>query len=150
MMTAHFGEPCFQSDLRSLMRLSLLAIVTVMSVFASDAEAQSRLPSVAKIMEQHDGDQDGRLTSAEVAGSQYARQFSRWDGDQDGKVSREDIVRFRRRFGIAADGSRLARPPFEIPDVKDLPRVDREHRADIAGGQALRLHPANQAAPHCG
>ncbi len=80
-------------------------------------------------MQQHDGDQNSFLTAKEVAGSRYAGQFARWDHDKDGKVSLADVVRFRRRFGIAADGSMLAKgETLVIPEIKDIPRVDRAHR----------------------
>ncbi|MGB0599714.1 MAG: hypothetical protein ACPGLY_23770 [Rubripirellula sp.] len=115
------------------MRIAVLLFSIMVVCFsgycASECHAQNRYPSVSAIMEQHDVDQDGFLTAEEVVGSGYARQFPRWDHDQNGKVSPADVVRFRRRFGIAADGSMLGeRETLVIPEINDLPRIDREHR----------------------
>ncbi len=119
------------------MRLAIGFLVATLS-FASTCLAQATYPSVASIMKQYDGNQDGTLTQSEIAKSKYARQFPRWDKNGDGKVSAEDVIAFRRRFGIAADGTLLSAQPQElkIPDIEDLTRVDRTHR------------PTRQAAQH--
>ena len=120
------------------MRFAITFFFSATFFCLSDCQAQNGYPSVADIMKQYDRDEDGFLIAAEVADSRYARQFPRWDKDQDGKVSSEDVIVFRRGFGIAADGSRLTSDKvFKIPSVEDLPRVDRDHR------------PTRQAAKEC-
>ena len=111
-------------------RMILLAIVWI-----QPGAAQNPYPSVSEIIKQYDRDKDGRLSGEEVARGTYARQFRRWDVDRDDVVSAADIVRFRRRFGIAADGSRIAddsrtqrKRSLDLPNIGELPRVDRDHR----------------------
>ncbi len=114
--------------IRSIFLLSLL--------IGSPAVGQGRLPSVDEIMERYDRDKDGELTRHEVQTSRFAGQFDRWDADQDGKVNATDVIRYRARFGIAADGGTLKGTPgrkanrketFAVPRLQDLPRVTREH-----------------------
>ncbi len=106
----------------------MLAALTLF--FTQVGIAQNKYPSVAEIIKRYDADKDGELARDEVAKSSYARQFPRWDADSSGKVSAKEIIAFRSRFGIAADGSmlRTERPAFSIPDPSDLTRVDRSHR----------------------
>ena len=119
------------------MRVAITVVSTLVLLANSLCQAQAQLPSVASVMEQYDGDQDGALTLEEVAGSRYARQFSRWDADQDGSVFAKDIIAYRQRFGIAADGTRtpVGRPRFTVPDVDELPRVDRTTRLPRSAAQ---------------
>jgi len=92
--------------------------------------AQNKYPAVAEIVKQYDADKSGDLTLKEMAKSRYARQFLRWDANNDGKVTSKEIVAFRKRFGIAADGSMLEskQPAFTIPNAADLTRIDRNRR----------------------
>lgn len=92
--------------------------------------AQGQQPPVTEIYKIYDGDKNGVLEAGEVAGSRYARQFPRWDVDGDKKVSPKEIIAFRRRFGIAADGTMLRAPgqklggaKFVVPEIADLKRV---------------------------
>jgi len=114
----------------------------VTCLLCSGAKAQ-QLPSVDKLVEDHDANGDGKLEAGEVKGSSFARQFSRWDGDGDGFVSGDDIIKFRAKFGIAADGSRLGNrgngvnrprpgrpaaaatvPMLPVPSTDELKRAD--------------------------
>ena len=91
---------------------------------------------------QFDVDQNGVLNLKEVESSRYARQFVRWDADSDDNVNAEDIIRFRKRFGIAADGSMIQKEStFIVPDPEDLPMVDRSHPPSRAAAResAYRL-----------
>ncbi|MEM8666712.1 MAG: hypothetical protein AAGG48_04305 [Planctomycetota bacterium] len=91
--------------------------------------AQQSYPSVSDVISRYDRNQDGRLSAKEVANGQYARQFPRWDSNRDGQVTAQEITVFRRRFGIAADGSLVANSKsFEIPTIDELERVDRNNR----------------------
>lgn len=119
--------------------LPLLAIIVVPTA-AVAAQAQQQ-PHVDEIIKSLDENKDGFLTKHEVASNaRYERQFPRWDSDSDGRVSKEDIVRFRARFGIAADGGRVrargnrnpAAQPFTIPDVESLTRVGKGTRLSRA------------------
>jgi len=112
------------------MRILLLALVAFLGC-TKLCFAQNRLPSVSDFMEKNDANKDGVLTKDEVADTNFKRQFARWDADKDGKVSAKDIVRFRARFGIGADGSKKpARPAtkFVIPEIDSLPRIDGKTR----------------------
>lgn len=103
----------------------------------SACDAQQSIPHVDELMKQYDLDQNGLLAASEVAGSRYARQYNRWDTDSDGAVSKEDVIQFRAKFGIAADGSRMSKPSslprpvspqsLKIPSIDSLLRVDRDH-----------------------
>ena len=66
--------------------------------------AQGKQPPVTEIYKNYDSNKDGMLEANELTGSRYARQFPRWDINGDQKVSPQEIVAFRKRFGIAADG----------------------------------------------
>ena len=83
-----------------------MALVASILLF-SFSEAQNRTPHppVSAIFLKFDVDQNGVLNLKEVESSRYARQFVRWDADSDDSVNAEDIIRFRKRFGIAADGA---------------------------------------------
>ena len=74
---------------------------------ARQQKQQSRRPTVTALMKQYDNDKNGVLGREEVEKNSFARQFDRWDADADGRVSNRDIVAFRLRFGIAADGTSL-------------------------------------------
>ena len=82
----------------------------VAMTWCGDAQAV-QLPSVEKLIQDHDANGDGKLEAGEVKGSSFARQFSRWDVDGDGYVNGSDIIKFRAKFGIRADGSKTARRP---------------------------------------
>lgn len=109
-------------------------LVGFLILIASPAVAQQ--PHVDALFKQLDANSDGWLSKIEVATNQrYAQQFPRWDTDGDGKVTKKDIVTFRAKFGIAADGTRLragnsdpSSPKFTIPKVPDLTRVDKHTR----------------------
>lgn len=128
------------------MRLSL-ATLTLPLLVTVPCVAQQTIPPVSALIKQYDQDADGKLTAEDVAKSRYARQFPRWDQDQDGKVTADEIIAFRRRYGIAADGSRIAAAakPLKIPDTESLARVDRTHppSRDAARNSAyiLRTQP---------
>ena len=65
------------------------------------------------------------LTKLEVVGSRYASQYPRWDVDGDGQVSRADLIQFRKRFGIAADGTQIKKQVrVVIPDPRALKLAD--------------------------
>lgn len=92
--------------------------------------AQGQQPPVTEIYKIYDEDNNGLLEASEVAGSRYARQFPRWDVDGDKQVSPKEIITFRRRFGIAADGTmlrvpaqKLGGPKFVVPEIADLKRI---------------------------
>ena len=111
--------------------------------------AQNRYPTVASIIRQHDADKDGSLSAKEVRGSRYARQFPRWDTDKNGRVSSQEIIAFRKRFGIAADGSMLNAKPkaLAIPKIHQLPRIDSTQRptAQAARNSAFLLKTRKHA-----
>ncbi|MEE2639506.1 MAG: hypothetical protein VX768_02660 [Planctomycetota bacterium] len=100
--------------------------------------AASQQPAVDSILDRFDTNQDGFLNEKEVQSStRYSRQFPRWDTDRDGKVNRGDIIRFRAKFGIAADGSRIpsgggsrgtagSSNGLVIPDISKLIRADQK------------------------
>ena len=69
--------------------------------------AQGQQPPVTEIYKNHDGNKDGLLEAGEVTGSRYARQFPRWDVNGDQKVSPQEVIAFRKRFGIAAKSHQL-------------------------------------------
>jgi hypothetical protein len=119
------------------MRITILVFAAISSLVLNPCVAQTKYPTVASIIKQYDANQDAELTKEEVADSRYARQFSRWDTDNDGKVSEKDVIAFRRRFGIAADGSMLPtqQSEFTIPDIDDLPRATANGRLP---GRAMR------------
>ncbi|MGY8770052.1 MAG: hypothetical protein ACKVH8_16670 [Pirellulales bacterium] len=71
----------------------------------------AELPSVEKLIQSHDANSDGKLQADEVKGSSVARQFSRWDVDGDGFVNDSDIIKFRAKFGIRANGTKITDSP---------------------------------------
>ena len=96
---------------------------------------QGQQPPVTEIYKNHDGNEDGVLEPEEVAGTRYARQFPRWDVDGDKKVSPQEVIVFRKRFGIAADGTmlrapapKLGRKTLVVPEIDDLKRVKKGTR----------------------
>ena len=120
------------------MAVFLIALTSSNSIFAQ----ASRL-SVDEIIERHDTNGDGEVSSEELKQSRYARIFSRWDENGDGSATSEEIITFRAKFGIGADGRRAQRkggkpsasgmPP--IHDIEDIARVSKDDR---------RLSGANQ------
>jgi len=119
------------------MRLTIL-LLTLLAVYPfRQCPGQTRQPPVTALFREYDADSDGVLTGKEVAGTRYERQFPRWDTDQDGRVSDREIIAFRRRFGIAADGTLLASAATElkIPEIGDLPRVSRGTRLSRQAAQ---------------
>lgn len=133
--------------------IRLVTACFLLSTIASAVFAQNQ-PHVDEVMKSLDANKDGSLSNEEVAKSrQYSRQFPRWDTDNDGEVSRADIVKFRARFGIMADGTRRRREanentatrPFTIPDIDSLPRIGkgtRLNRAAAANSQfVLKTEP---------
>jgi hypothetical protein len=113
-------------------KLALPLILFILLAGPTVCCGQNSLPSVTAILQQHDTDQDGLLTASEVKGTKYQRQFSRWDADKSERVSKEEIVRFRARFGIAADGSKIGanprrQPKLTIPSIDAIARVDRNN-----------------------
>ena len=118
------------------MKILLVGVVAFVTA-GSLCCAQQSIPHVDEMLKQYDLDRNGSLTTAEVEGSRFARQFSRWDTDGDGAVSREAIIKFRAKFGIAADGSQMKKTPslskpapersLKIPSIESLLRVDRDH-----------------------
>ncbi len=79
-------------------------------IWCGGAQA-AQLPSVEKLIKDHDANGDGKLEAGEVKASSFARQFPRWDVDGDGYVNGSDIIKFRAKFGIRADGSKVADSP---------------------------------------
>ncbi|MDA7901828.1 hypothetical protein N9B48_02265, partial [bacterium] len=118
------------------MKIFAIGLITLITA-CSTCCAQQSIPHVDELMKQYDLDRNGALTAAEVEGSRYARQYARWDADSDGSVSKEDVIQFRAKFGIAADGSRMSKPSslpkpessrsLKIPSIESLLRVDRNH-----------------------
>ncbi len=101
--------------------ISLLLAPLIAATQTSPAD--SKLPSVDQLIENHDKNEDGKLTLDEVTGTQFERQFPRWDTNNNRSVTDREIIAFRKRFGIAADGSQIKKPSpeFVIPDIDDLP-----------------------------
>lgn len=106
-------------------------VILLLIIALSAGRAKSQQPPVEEIYKTYDLNSDGLLEANEVAGSRYARQFSRWDVDGDLKVSQKEVIDFRRRFGIAADGSmlrsaapRVPQQRFLVPDISELVRVE--------------------------
>ena len=122
-----------------LIRVAPWLLVAI--VACSGVQAQ-QLPSVEKLIADHDANGDGKLDANEVKGSTFARQFSRWDVDADGFVNAADIIKFRARFGIAPDGSRIGATP--VPKMLPVPAVDDLKRAD-SGTQLTRSERRNSA-----
>ena len=94
--------------------------------------AQGKQPPVTEIYKNYDGNKDGMLEANELTGSRYARQFPRWDINGDQKVFPQEIVAFRKRFGIAADGTllrvqtqKIGPPKFVIPRMSELKRLKK-------------------------
>lgn len=117
---------CEGFDMRFLICFTLPMLVSACGV----GHALGQQPPVTEIYKIYDGNNDGVLEVTEVAGSRYARQFPRWDVDGDKQVSPTEIIAFRRRFGIAADGTMLRAPTrkegskkFVVPDIAGLKRV---------------------------
>ena len=109
------------------MLIRIMRWLLVAMLACSSARAQ-QLPSVKKLIADHDANGDGKLAADEVKGSTFARQFSRWDFDADGFVKSAEIIRFRARYGIAPDGSKIGVPPnarmLPVPAVDELKRAD--------------------------
>ena len=109
---------------------------TFLILFANPCFAQQ--PHVDTLWKNLDTNGDGTLTQSEVAKNQrYSRQFPRWDSDGDGEVSKQDIIEFRAKFGIAADGTMIhgdvakqPKPSLTIPDVSSLARMDKQTKLD--------------------
>jgi len=108
-----------------------------LSAACSTCCAQQSILHVDELVKQYDLDRNGALAASEVEGSRYARQYTRWDTDSNGSVSKEDIIQFRAKFGIAADGSRMSKSSslskpqssrsLKIPSIESLLRADRNH-----------------------
>ncbi len=114
--------------MRFLICSTLLMVVSTCCV----QHALGQQPPVTEIYKNYDGNNDGVLEADEVASSRYARQFPRWDVDGDKKVSPQEVIAFRRRFGIAADGTmlrapaqKLGTPKFVVPEIADLKRIGK-------------------------
>lgn len=113
----------------------------------------AQLPSVEKLIEDHDANGDGKLEASEVKGASFAKQFPRWDVDGDGYVIGSDIIKFRAKFGIRADGSKVgdsprslgapatrkSTPPSAAP-LLPVPTADKLKRAD----STTRLTPSER------
>ncbi|MEM6688076.1 MAG: hypothetical protein AAF664_01530 [Planctomycetota bacterium] len=120
----------------------MIRLITVSTLFVASTAFGQNTPLVDDLIKSLDINQDGKLTANEVAeNKRYSKQFPRWDTDEDQVVSREDIVAFRYRFGISADGTPLRRSrsdgsrgpggvsvPFNIPDIGDLSRIGKGRR----------------------
>lgn len=114
------------------MRVFICSTLLLVLATCCVGHAQGQQPPVTEIYKTYDGNNDGMLDAGEVAGSRYARQFPRWDIDGDKKVSPQEVIAFRRRFGIAADGTLLRAPAqnlgvqkFVVPDIADLKRIGK-------------------------
>lgn len=141
-------------------------------VFSITTVCHAQLPHVEEILTRLDKNGDGVLSPTEVAESaRYAKKFARWDANNDNEVSGQEIIQMRANFGIAEDGSRLttrklpnandtanntAKKPkqssksaLHVPDIADLPRVDRRTRPNrdqatqSAYLQKTKPHPAD-------
>ena len=111
-------------------RFTLLALSIALA-----GHVQGQQPPVTDIYRKYDSNRDGVLEATEVSGSRYARQFPRWDVDGDAKVPPEEVIAFRKRFGIAADGTMLrpngsapVTPKFTVPEISDLKRISKGTR----------------------
>ncbi|MDC3255816.1 hypothetical protein OAU93_00280 [bacterium] len=119
-----------------MMKIFVIGLIAGVAA-CSACHAQQSIPHVDELMKQYDLDKNGALAASEVKGSRYARQYARWDADSDGSVSKEDVIQFRAKFGIAADGSQMSKPSslpeptyprsLKIPSIESLLRVDRDH-----------------------
>ncbi|MDE0864856.1 MAG: hypothetical protein OSA98_13780 [Rubripirellula sp.] len=135
------------------MRIYLFAICSLALCPVSVCQAQGRQPAVSDVYKEYDSNQDGVLDAKEVAGSRYARQFPRWDVNRDNKVSSDEVIAFRRKFGIAADGTLLKSPQraFVVPEIDDLKRVTkgvslpREDARNSAFLLATEEHPVDDS-----
>ena len=144
LFSRRLNAPCV------IKRLLIFLLAVCGLAESSFSQSAGRYPSVASIFDDLDVDQDQVLTKVEVVGSRYANQYRRWDVDGDGQVSRADVIKFRKRFGIAADGTQIkTQVRWAIPNPSDLPVVDRDHppSREVAGQSAyiLRtsLHPVS-------
>lgn len=112
------------------MRFFKVFVFLLVVAWCHVGRGQGQKPPVTEIYKTYDGNNDGVLEANEVASSRYARQFPRWDVDGDKKVSPKEVIAFRHRFGIAADGT-IMRPPAQnlnskelvVPAIADLKRV---------------------------
>ena len=122
--------------------------------------ARGGLPSVSDLIKRFDKNGDGNLTKDEVTQPPFSRNFTRWDSNQDGTATKVEIAEFRRKLGIPVEGTAsrpdraqqrtgIARAKLIIPDVNELPRIDRETRPsqqarrDSAFVMKTRRHTVN-------
>ena len=106
-------------------------------------QQRGRIPSVTQLIENHDKDDDGKISKQESEGSAQAkRQFDRWDENRDGFATREEITALRRKFGIDAEGNRKdeGKPATTTPAKLTIPSID-----EIIGDPALQ--PFEKMAP---
>ena len=131
------------------MRFMIPAMGMLAVTFNSVCLAQGRQPPVSEVFKTYDTNKDSFLDAGEVAGSRYARQFPRWDVNRDAKVSTEEVIAFRRKFGIAADGTLLRAPAqtFVVPDIEDLKRVTKGSRLPREDARNSAFLLATQAHP---
>lgn len=129
----------------------IILLLLVAICWCGSANAQG-LPSVEKLISDHDTNGDGKLEINEVNETPLVRKFSRWDSDGDGVVLASEIIKYRAKFGIAADGSKLAqaKPPrgkngteaksklLPVPMPTELTRADSKT-------QLTRLERKNSA-----
>lgn len=109
-------------------KLFLLVPVLLLLNLGDACRAQNAIPSVTDLIQKNDANGDGVLTLDEVKGARYERQFSHWDQDKSDDVSKSEIIRFRARFGIGEDGTKVGarrKTELKIPAVDAIARVDR-------------------------
>lgn len=114
------------------MRLFIYSTLLMVVPTCCVGHVMGQQPPVTDIYKKYDANNDGVLEAAEVSGSRYARQFPRWDVDGDKQVSPGEVISFRRRFGIAADGTMLRAPVqkqglqrFVVPEISELKRIKK-------------------------
>lgn len=111
----------------------------LIAMFSHSAGHAQQLPSVEKLIQDHDHNNDGKLEAGELRGSSFVRQLSGWDADRDGFASSSEIIVYRAKFGIAADGTQIPGRPargaqsrmksplsqmLPVPAADDLTRAD--------------------------
>ena len=129
-------------------RITQVFLVAVICCVGTNA---AELPSVKMLIQDHDTNGDGKLEAVEVKKSSIAKQFSRWDVDGNGFVDDSEIIKFRAKFGIKADGTLATRKPatpseikmLPIPSVSELQRADSTTTLSPSERKELGIHSQN-------
>jgi hypothetical protein len=107
-------------------------IVIILGIVVGSNFAQGQQPPVSEMIKTHDRNANGMLEFAEVARSRYERQFPRWDANEDRQVTAKEIIDFRKRFGIAEDGTSIKtsaktnqHTQWVVPNLSELKRIGK-------------------------